>query len=117
LVPAALLVLLECGLRLCGYGYPTSFFLRSAHTADGDGYVANYDFGRRFFPPGLERAPTPLALPAAKPAGAYRVFVLGESAAQGFPDPATSFARVLEVMLREQYPGVHFEVVNTAMTA
>src|SRR5207249_5491162 len=42
---------------------------------------------------------------------------VGESAAQGFPDPSTSFARVLEVMLRDRYPDTHFEVVNTAVTA
>jgi tetratricopeptide (TPR) repeat protein len=35
----------------------------------------------------------------------------------GIPDPAYSFGRILEVMLREQYPGVQFEVVNAAMTA
>src|SRR5262249_54256780 len=46
-----------------------------------------------------------------------RLFVLGESAAQGFPDPATSFSRILEVLLRQQFPDDHFEVVNTAMTA
>src|SRR4051794_1245310 len=55
LVPAVLFALLEVSLRLFGYGYPTSFFLWSAQTADGGGYVSNYDFSRRFFPPGLER--------------------------------------------------------------
>ena len=40
-----------------------------------------------------------------KPAGAVRIFVLGSSAAQGVPDPSFSFGRMLEVMLRERYPG------------
>lgn len=35
----------------------------------------------------------------------------------GMPNPAFSFARVLEVMLRAQYPDLRFEVINTAMTA
>jgi tetratricopeptide (TPR) repeat protein len=116
LVPGLAFGLLEVGLRLGGYGYPTAFFLRQSH-AGRDLYVANYEFGRRFFPPGLARTPGPVAFPAARPAGAYRLFVLGESAAQGFPDPATGFARILEVMLRDRYPGTPFEVVNTAVTA
>ncbi len=35
----------------------------------------------------------------------------------GTPDPAFNFGQILAVMLREQYPGVQFEVVNGAMTA
>jgi len=35
----------------------------------------------------------------------------------GTPEPAFSFGRILYVMLREQYPGIRFEVVNVAMTA
>ena len=46
-----------------------------------------------------------------------RIFVLGESAAQGIPDPSSSFARIAEVMLRDWYPDRRFEVINTAMTA
>src|SRR5262249_10210093 len=49
--------------------------------------------------------------------GTYRIFVLGESAAQGHPDPAYSFARCLEVLLQDRYPNSRFEVINTAMTA
>lgn len=45
------------------------------------------------------------------------MFVLGESAAEGDPDPAFSFARILQVMLRERYPGVRIEVINVAFTA
>ena len=54
---------------------------------------------------------------SAKPAGAVRIFVLGSSAAQGMPDPSFSVGRILEVLLRERYPDVKFEVVNAAMTA
>jgi tetratricopeptide (TPR) repeat protein len=52
-----------------------------------------------------------------KSAGTVRIFVLGESAAQGVPEPSFSFGRILEVLLRERYPGVKFEVINAAMTA
>jgi tetratricopeptide (TPR) repeat protein len=116
LVPALLLGTLELGLRLFGYGYPTDYFLKS--TIDGQAvYVENPQFGRRFFPPGQERSPSPFVLPAQKQAGTYRIFVLGESAAQGFPDTSYSFSRILEVLLRDKYPDTRFEVINTGMTA
>src|SRR5207245_345043 len=44
-------------------------------------------------------------------------FVLGESAALGYPNPSFSFPRLLEVLLRARYPDRDFEVVNTAMAA
>jgi hypothetical protein len=52
-----------------------------------------------------------------KPAGTCRIFIFGESAAQGDPEPAFGAGRYLEVLLRERYPGVNFEVVNVAITA
>ena len=113
LSPVLFFGLLEGGLRLGGYGYPTGFFIKSDA---GGTWVTNYRFGWRFFPRSLARDQHPCAL-SAKSAGAIRIFVLGSSAAMGTPDPAFSFSRILEVMLREQYPGVKFEVVNAAMTA
>ncbi|MEI8374234.1 MAG: tetratricopeptide repeat protein [Planctomycetota bacterium] len=113
LAPVLCFGLLEAGLRLGGYGYPTGFFLGP----DASGTcTTNYRFGWRFFPRPLARDPHPCIL-SAKPAGSIRIFVLGSSAAMGTPDPAFSFGRILGVMLREQYPGVQFEVINGAMTA
>jgi tetratricopeptide (TPR) repeat protein len=111
-LPLALLVAFEIALRLAGVGYPTSFFLR-----DGDRYVSNPRYGWRFFPIPLARTPLVLSFPARKPPRAYRVFVLGESAAMGIPEPAFGFSRMLEVMLEARYPGVDVEMINTAMTA
>ena len=113
LSPVLVLGLLEAGLRLGGYGYPTGFFL--APDAGGN-CTTNDRFGWRFFPRSLAREPQLCVLPP-KPAGSVRIFILGESAAMGTPDPAFSFGRVLEVMLRQQYPGLRFEVVNGAMVA
>ncbi len=56
-------------------------------------------------------------MPAEKAPGTVRIFVLGESAAQGDPAPAFGPARELEVLLRERHPERRFEVVNVAMTA
>ncbi len=113
LSPLLLFGLLEAGLRLGGYGYPTGFFLGpDAHGT----CTTNYRFGWRFFPRPLARSPQPCFL-SAKPAAAIRIFVLGGSAAMGMPDPSYNFGQILALMLRQRYPDLQFEVVNGAMTA
>jgi len=110
------LVLLELILRAVGYGYPTSFFLKT--TVNGQPmFIENQQFSRRYFPPGLERTPQPVMFPVVKPANTIRIFVFGESAAMGDPEPAYGFPRILEVLLREAMPGKRVEVINTAVTA
>ncbi len=114
--PFLLLGLLELGLRLAGWGYPTSFFLRAWQ--DGKAVlVENPKFGWRFFPPSVARSPLPLCIAAEKPAGALRIFLLGESAAMGDPEPAYGFGRQLERLLQARHPDRRIEVVNVAMTA
>jgi tetratricopeptide (TPR) repeat protein len=116
LVPVLLLSGLELTLRLFDYGYPTSFFLRTQ--IDGRGYfVTNDKFGYRFFPPVLARTPSPMRMTESKSTNSYRIFLFGESAAQGDPDPTFGAGRYLEALLRERYPETDFEVVCVAMTA
>jgi tetratricopeptide (TPR) repeat protein len=113
LAPALFFSLLEAGLRLGGYGYATHFFVGP----DADGaYTSNMRFGWRFFPHSSARSPVSCII-SRKPAATVRIFVLGESAAQGIPEPMFGFGRILEVLLRDRYSGVKFEVVNAAMTA
>lgn len=116
LVPAVLFAILECGLRLAGYGYPTDFF-RETQIANRARYVENDQFGRRFFPRSLVRIPSPTVFPVVKATNHCRIFVLGESAALGDPEPAFGFGRYLEVLLHERFPQTEFEVVSAAMTA
>src|SRR5262245_8958966 len=116
LLPLAVLVTVELLLRLFGYGYPTRFFLRR-HQDGSTVLVENQKFGWRFFPRNLARNPLPVVLKPQKTASAYRIFVFGESAAQGHPEPAYSFSRILAVLLEEKYPTVRFEIINTGMTA
>jgi tetratricopeptide (TPR) repeat protein len=113
-VPALFFVVLEAGLRVCGYGYPTGFFVK---VDQGDNYTTNPWFDLRFFPPAMARVPEDCELPANKADDTCRIFILGSSAANGTPDASFSFGRILEVMLRETYPRARFEVVNAAMTA
>ena len=112
LSPLLFLTLADCGLRVCGYGHPSAFFVKMA---DGAGWETNARFGRQFFPAELAGQPWPAVLAARKPPGTVRIFILGESAAMGTPDPSFGFARILEVMLRRQFPARKFEVVNAAM--
>lgn len=111
--PVAFCGLAELTLKALGYGYESRFFLGPDERGR---YRANAQFGRRFFPRHLAREPEPCLLASRSP-GTTRIYVLGESAAMGMPNPAFSFGRILELMLHERYPGCQFEVVNTAMTA
>jgi tetratricopeptide (TPR) repeat protein len=114
--PLLVLLFLEAGLRLAGVGHPMSFFLPMK--VDGkDCLIENDRFGWRFFGPEMARAPFPFVIPKAKPPDTIRVFVFGESAAYGDPQPEFGLCRVLEALLGARYPGKHFEIVNTAMTA
>jgi tetratricopeptide (TPR) repeat protein len=114
--PVVFLAALEGVLRLAEVGYSTD--LTVPCTLQGRPAACyNLFFPAPFFPPGMIKTPQAYAIPADKPRGTYRIFVLGESAAMGDPDPAYAFSRYLEVMLRERYPAMRFEVVNTGSVA
>ncbi len=114
LLPLLLLGALEGVLRLAGYGYDTGFFVR---IPGREGWAPNQKYGWRFFPRGDARTPVPAILADGEREDRFRVFVLGESAAMGDPEPAFGFSRILEVMLEARHPGRSFEVINTGMTA
>jgi tetratricopeptide (TPR) repeat protein len=115
-MPMAVLALLESGLRLAGFGFPSNFF--QTRKISGKRVITENDrFGERFFPPGLARSASPFVMDAVKPTNSCRIFVLGESAALGDPEPAFGFSRYLQVLLQERFPHVRFEVICTAMTA
>ena len=116
LVPGLVFAVLEVTLRLAGYGYDTNFFVK--RDIEGKPFlVQNEEFSRRFFPPESLRQPNALRMHATKSPGTIRIFVLGESAAMGDPEPAFGPARFLEVLLQERYPNVKFEIVNVSFTA
>lgn len=101
--------LIEGILWAVGYGFSTAFLVKAE---SGEAYLPNPKFAWRFL---CSESPDPFVIPSAKPAGTVRIFVFGESAAYGTPDPAYSFGRVLEVMLQAQYPQTRFEVIRTAI--
>ena len=115
-LPLLLLAALEIGLRLGGYGFDPHFF-RPLKIAGQDFLVGNDDFSFTFFPRETARYPGELRMEAVKPPGTVRIFIFGESAAMGDPEPAYGPARYLEAQLRWKYPNTRFEFVNVAFTA
>ena len=115
-LPLLLLAGLEIGLRLGGYGFDPHFF-KPLTIAGEDFLVENDDFSYSFFPRDNARNPGELRMRAVKPPGTVRIFIFGESAAMGDPEPAYGPARYLEAQLRWKYPDTKFEVVNVAFTA
>ncbi len=115
-LPLLVFAVLEVGLRVAGYGYPTGFFQR-IRAGNREILVNNETFSLRFFPPQLARYPGPISMDADKQADTYRIFILGESAARGEPEPPYSAGRYLEALLEDRFPGQKFEVVNVAITA
>jgi tetratricopeptide (TPR) repeat protein len=116
LLAGLLVVLMEILLRIGGYGYATSFF-RPVRVGGQEYFINNEKFSQRFFPPQLARWPDPFIFPAAKPPDTVRIFIFGESAAMGDPQPAYGAGRYLEVLLRQRFPGKKFEVINLGITA
>jgi tetratricopeptide (TPR) repeat protein len=147
LIPAILFGLGEIGLRIAGYGYSTNAFSpcrvsgelvsAKAEAVAGKAFCNNARFAWQFFPHDIARDFSPFVFSAKKPSNTYRIFVLGESAAQGVPEPAFSFGRILEVLLNQTYsatalvwaepavaqrsavtsPQLSFEVITLAMPA
>ena len=114
--PLLLLGLVEAGLRIFGVGYSTDVTVPC--TIQGHPAACyNLFFAAPFFPPGMIKTPQMYAIPAVKSPETFRIFVLGESAAMGDPEPSFGFSRYLEVMLRERYPAIKFEIVNTGSVA
>jgi tetratricopeptide (TPR) repeat protein len=114
-VPLAFFALLELALRIGGFGYPTTFLVSRSDGARNT-LIQNNQFGWRFFGARMSRLPSPISLLQPKPPGAIRVFVFGESAAFGDPQPRFGLPRLLEALLDLRHPGLKFEVVNAAMT-
>jgi len=108
-----LLLAVEGVLRLAGFGHPSTFFIDET-----DGSTrSNHHFGRLYYPPELVRGAYPSRFTTTKSAGTKRIFILGESAAAGYPEPAFSFSRILESLLRHACPEISWEIINTGVTA
>ena len=115
-VPVVFACVVEMILRLSGCGYPTSFLVEASQNGR-EVFIPNNQFGWRFFGREMARWPYPFSISQTKATNTVRIFVLGESAARGEPQPEFGVSRFLQTLLSAKYPGARFEVVNVAMTA
>ena len=116
LAPLLFFVLLELGLRVFGVGTSFDYF----HNIDIDGqpfYQENPDFADQFYPPSLGIGPRENTFAAERSPDLIRVYVLGGSAALGFPHRNHGVDRLLATQLRAALPSRKIEVINTAMTS
>lgn len=115
-IPVLFFVLVEFALRLVGVGTHYQYF--NQIDIDGEAfYQENPDFADQFYPPSLNVGPLQNTFAAERSDDRLRVFVLGGSAAMGFPHKNHGVDRLLAAQLRELFPNKDVEVVNTAMTS
>jgi len=118
LFPLVLLILLELGLRAAHYGGETPLFeapekLHGRYLGPGRRVAARYF-------PRAKSLPTPPvdAFLVEKPTHGMRIFVMGESAAAGFPYPANAaLSGVVQDALQDVLPNDTIEVVNLGIAA
>jgi tetratricopeptide (TPR) repeat protein len=118
LAPFLILAAIEVTIRVANPGGGLPLFV-DAQFVNGDYLVANPRIGSRWFA-GVEKPPAaaPELFARQKPANGFRVFVLGESAAAGFPYPRNvTFSRLVRDALRDALPNDSVEVANLAIAA
>lgn len=117
-MPILVLCIIEGALRLARPNGGLPLFVE-ARAVNGAYLVANQAVGERWFG-GIDNPPTPAPelFSKQKPARAFRIFVLGESAAAGFPYPRNvTFSRLLRDVLRDVLPADSVEVINLGIAA
>lgn len=120
-LPLLALLVLEVALRLFGWGGYPPFIREIDRLPSGEMLclVEHGSFKPYFFAnperPGYTESAT-FVMP--KPAGTVRVFLVGESAAKGYPQPPNlAMSAFLQAMLSDAWPGTRVEVINLGTTA
>ncbi|MEW6652357.1 MAG: hypothetical protein AB1394_02695 [Bacteroidota bacterium] len=114
-IPVLFFVLLEAGLRIFNYGDNLTMWEQAT---PGKRIINSY-VGKRYFS-NVKNPPTTIedTFDSSKADNSFRVFVLGESSAAGYPFmPLGSFSRYIRKRLELTYPNNKIEVVNLGMTA
>lgn len=115
LIPVFFFVILESGLRLFNYGTDLKMWV----PITDDKIIINPDVARRYFS-SVKNLPATIedSFDKEKKSNSFRVFVLGESSAAGYPFmPMGSFSRYIRKRLEISYPNSTIEVVNIGLTA
>jgi tetratricopeptide (TPR) repeat protein len=115
IIPVLFFLLLETGLRIFNYGFSNEQW----DMATEGKLMLNQEIAKRYFY-SVERIPfsNQDIFDVEKKPNAFRVFVLGESSAAGYPfSPLGSFSRYIRDRLELLYPNSIIEVVNLSLTA
>lgn len=123
LIPVLFFFLLELSLRYFKYGHSYEQWIESPNgqwiNKGGKFLLLNPDIAYKYFHV-LKTIPHPThrAFDKEKQLNTFRIFILGESSAAGFPyEPNGSFASYLQDRLALVYPDSKIEVINCGMTA
>jgi lysophospholipase L1-like esterase len=114
-IPVIFFILLEISLRTFGYGYNNKQWIEVSERK----LILNPEIARRYFHKTLSLPySNQEVFDAIKQKNTFRIFVMGESSAAGFPfAPLGSFSRYLQQRLELVYPESKIEVVNLGITA
>ena len=115
LIPIVFIVLLELSLRIFNYGKEIPQWVDARRGK----YIMNPEVAYRYFNQ-VKNIPTTIedVFDQEKKPNAFRVFVLGESSAAGYPYmPMGSFSRYIRKRLELNYPNNTIEVVNIGLSA
>ncbi|MFA4923184.1 MAG: hypothetical protein WC557_03220, partial [Ignavibacteriaceae bacterium] len=118
LLPVVLIILLEFSLRLFHYGKNVEQWIPYHPDLPGK-IVLNTEIAYKYFFT-TKGIPSSIFDPfdAVKKPNTFRIFVLGESSAAGFPfEPTGSYSRYIRDRLELVYPSQNIEVVNVSMAA
>lgn len=119
-LPVVLLLALEGVLRLLGFGGYDPVLRKAGPVTGGELVIADqagaisYFFANRSRPGFNDQ----YQFTTPKPKGVFRVFIVGESAAKGYPQPRNlASSAFLEKMLADAWPERQVEVINLGTTA
>ncbi|MGE5351325.1 MAG: SGNH/GDSL hydrolase family protein [Acidobacteriota bacterium] len=115
LIPFVFFFFSELLLNLTGYGRPYEQFIE---VIPGK-LMLNPEIAKRYFYRNTT-VPKPIEdlFSKEKPENSFRVFILGENCAAGFPYlPTSSFSRYLERRLKDEYSRSKIEVINMSIMA
>lgn len=119
-LPFAALLLAELGLRLAGFGGNPPVFRRVGKMAQGELVMTDQAGAISYFFANRDRPGYNDQYTFVEPKGTntVRIFMMGESAMKGFPQPRNlASSAFLESMLRDAWPERKVEVINLGTTA
>ena len=116
--PVAIVLLAEVLLVTFDIGNDLSLFVR----VPGDPQILHYQINPRaeesYFAGRQLAGPEPMRFDIPRPAGVYRIVVVGASTVLGFPyPPELSFPRRVQILLNQQNSDSRFEIINVGMVA